>query len=319
MSLCAIVLSTYNGEKYLPEQLDSLVNQSRRPDRIYIRDDCSNDGTVKLIREFAETHPEIRWDVHTNEQNKGWQTNFRDMITDAEEEILFLCDQDDIWDERKIEIMARIIENHPEMDLLACGYEPVYMDNESTISSRYSRGIDGTGEIRQIPFDERFMYVLRPGCTYGIRKRFVQEIQPYWIEEKAHDAILWRYAALKGTGFMLNQPLIRWRRYRNSSSSKYNEIKDRTSAAEIRYRYIMESLTSNTRFLQRMAEYCEEQKVEKEKNRIAQETLQHTKRYCEAIREGAAAKILRIGLRDRRFFLSWKTPVADALMVIMKN
>ncbi len=318
MSKCAVVLSAYNGEKFIAEQLDSLVSQTRVPDRIYIGDDGSADRTVEIVQHYMDSHPEIQWRLIRNEKNKGWQKNFYDLISGAEEDLIFLCDQDDVWEKNKIAKMSGILEERPEIELLACGYQAWYMDENSHISDKFTQGMNGTGEISRIPMDKKFMYVLRPGCTYGFRRSLFSDIDPYWLEGKAHDAVLWRYSVLRGTAYLLDLPLIRWRRYSSSSSSKYFGAGNE-SAADIRYRYIMESYESNIRFLPKMLEYCRDCMPGTKEEELISQTLQYLKDYQQALKSGKWNATLKTGIRYRHFFLSWKTPLADTLMTIRRQ
>lgn len=70
----SVLMSTYNGEKYIEEQMDSLVNQTRAIDEIIMIDDCSTDGTVEIIRDYISKHClGKRCKLYVNECNKGWR------------------------------------------------------------------------------------------------------------------------------------------------------------------------------------------------------------------------------------------------------
>jgi glycosyltransferase involved in cell wall biosynthesis len=101
-----VILCTYNGRAYIAEQLRSILSQSTPVDRISIHDDCSTDGTVEHISNVISRYPsEIRAKVAVsiNSRNLGYARNFINAITESTEEVLFLCDQDDIWENTKIE------------------------------------------------------------------------------------------------------------------------------------------------------------------------------------------------------------------------
>src|SRR4030067_269521 len=90
-----VVLCTYNGEKYLREQLDSILCQTRAPDQILILDDCSNDRTIEIIENFLKKDGRIR--LIRNETNLGYARNFEKGISLCETDFIALSDQDDIW------------------------------------------------------------------------------------------------------------------------------------------------------------------------------------------------------------------------------
>ena len=103
----SVVMATYNGERFLLEQLESLMVQEVLPDEIVVADDCSTDGSFEIVREFASAHQEIKWAVYRNDRNLGWKRNFKGAIARAHGEYVFLCDQDDVWLPNKIEITLK--------------------------------------------------------------------------------------------------------------------------------------------------------------------------------------------------------------------
>jgi glycosyltransferase involved in cell wall biosynthesis len=97
-------MATYNGELYLAEQLDSILCQSRLPDELVIHDDASSDATVSVIRDFASRAPfPVRLKI--NSKQLGSTRNFEETIRECNGEIIFLCDQDDIWHPNKIALI----------------------------------------------------------------------------------------------------------------------------------------------------------------------------------------------------------------------
>lgn len=91
------VVATYNGEKYLEEQLDSIVNQSLKPDKIIIVDDCSKDGTTTIIGRYREKYPEMII-YEPNQRNLGHKQTFEHGISICKTDYIALSDQDDIWE-----------------------------------------------------------------------------------------------------------------------------------------------------------------------------------------------------------------------------
>lgn len=99
MKLVNILISTYNGEKYIREQIDSLLNQTYRNIKIYVRDDGSKDKTLDILHEFSEKNQIILIEG----QNAGFGSSFMQLLKLAEEgDYWAFCDQDDVWDSEKI-------------------------------------------------------------------------------------------------------------------------------------------------------------------------------------------------------------------------
>lgn len=97
----SVVMCTYNGEKYLAEQIDSLLAQTYPLAEIIIQDDGSTDGTVAMLHDYAATHPVIK--LFSNEAEHGVNSNFFSALKRAGGEFIAICDQDDIWEPDKIE------------------------------------------------------------------------------------------------------------------------------------------------------------------------------------------------------------------------
>jgi glycosyltransferase involved in cell wall biosynthesis len=105
--LVSIALCTYNGTKYLAEQLDTLVNQTYAPVEIIVVDDCSTDDTFAIITDYASKYPQFK--IYRNENNLGFTANFERAVTLCSGQLIALCDQDDLWHPQKIELQVKAI------------------------------------------------------------------------------------------------------------------------------------------------------------------------------------------------------------------
>lgn len=119
-TLVSIVLATYNGERYLAQQLASLFNQTYPNIEIIAIDDCSKDKTVEILHEHASRHANMK--VFVNDVNLGFIKNFEKGCTLSTGDLIAFCDQDDYWDKMKIEKMAGSIGQYPIIysDSLVC-------------------------------------------------------------------------------------------------------------------------------------------------------------------------------------------------------
>ncbi len=106
--MVSVVMATYNGEKHLIEQLDSIRNQRRKADEVIIRDDCSIDDTAKIIKKYIHDNRLEEWNFRVNKTNKGFFNNFIDAIKETKGDTIYLADQDDIWDLNKIDFIENI-------------------------------------------------------------------------------------------------------------------------------------------------------------------------------------------------------------------
>lgn len=115
MTLVSVVVSTYNGAKYLSTQLDSVINQTYSPLEIIVVDDASSDNTASILESYKKTNSNIK--VHLFDNNVGYIKNFERGITLAKGDYIALCDQDDWWHPEKIE---RLVNTIGDADLVYC-------------------------------------------------------------------------------------------------------------------------------------------------------------------------------------------------------
>jgi len=120
MMRISVVLCTCNGIRFLPAQLESLAAQTRLPDEIIACDDASSDDTPTLLDAFAGRMQARGVDVriHRQADNLGVVGNFSDALRRASGEVVFLCDQDDVWHLDKIKRMAAEFATRPDLELL---------------------------------------------------------------------------------------------------------------------------------------------------------------------------------------------------------
>lgn len=113
----SIALCTYNGARYLQEQLDSIAAQTRLPDEMVVCDDGSTDETVPILQNFA-AHAPFPVQVVVNPSNLGSTQNFAQAISLCRHDLIFLSDQDDVWRADKIETMHAVFAAQPEVGLV---------------------------------------------------------------------------------------------------------------------------------------------------------------------------------------------------------
>src|SRR5690554_3762938 len=123
----AIVLSTYNGEKYISEQLDSILNQTYQNFMLYIRDDGSKDSTISIIQKYQKTNPTKITFIQDDLGNLHVFDSFKQLLLHSSGDYYVFCDQDDIWTTNKLKVMQkrmkeREIANPEKAILLAHDY-----------------------------------------------------------------------------------------------------------------------------------------------------------------------------------------------------
>lgn len=131
--LISIAMTTYNGEKYLREQLDSILNQTYSNFELIISDDCSKDLTWQILEDYAKRDARIK--IYKNEHNIGFKKNFEKAISLCNAEYIALSDQDDIWLENHLEILYKNI-NEKSM---SAGNTMILEDGEIVPDASYSK------------------------------------------------------------------------------------------------------------------------------------------------------------------------------------
>jgi glycosyltransferase involved in cell wall biosynthesis len=124
-----IAMATFNGARYLKEQLDSFIEQTILPDELVVSDDASHDHSCRIIERFSERAP-FPVKLIRNEVNKGYCANFNRALTHCRGDIVFLSDQDDVWLPQKIEKVISEFDKSPETQLIL--HDIDYCDEDLT-------------------------------------------------------------------------------------------------------------------------------------------------------------------------------------------
>ena len=200
--LVSIAMTTYNGEKYLIQQLDSILTQTYKNLEVIICDDKSLDNTAKIIKEYQKSDCRIKF--FPNETNLGFKKNFEKAISFCSGEYIALSDQDDIWEKNKIELL---LENIKDFDLIhsACS---LIDENSIQISPLWLKEDDLKYTFSKIIFGNSVT-----GCTTLFKKELLKDFFPIPRGEYYHD---WWLAllAIKGNGIVFfNKPLVKYRQH----------------------------------------------------------------------------------------------------------
>lgn len=240
----SVVLGTYNGQAYLREQLESIFAQTWFPQEIIAVDDCSTDGTVTILQEFAARTPRMK--VIVNEQNLGFIRNFEKGCSLATRRWIALCDQDDYWMPDKIEKMVEAIGDHHDM---------VYCDSVLCDENLQPLGNRISDLVHFQSFDDpRQLCVF--SRMYGhatLITRFLFERSRPFLKEVPHDGWLAYHATLWGGVHYLPEVLVKYRQHAGNVFGVVGRKKKKPSAEEKAARKKAEL----TRIRIRMQAYCD--------------------------------------------------------------
>lgn len=215
----SIALATYNGERYLPQLIESLLSQTRQADEVVICDDGSTDGTLSLLDEIIEERGLSNWHVHRNAQNMGWRKNFRQAIGACSGDIVFTCDQDDVWEPSKLEACMRAFEDAPDAQLIATNLTGIDADGRRTAVLLQDVWKDDGALVKKTLARDGLQHH-RPGCVFCFRKTLYETLRPFDLDEYPHDSMLWKAAMLLDGAYLLNRRLIKYRLHDESADSE---------------------------------------------------------------------------------------------------
>ena len=262
----SVAMTTYGGEKYILEQLNSLLNQTRKADEVIIRDDRSSDNTAKIVEEFISSHGLKNWKFSINEQNLGFIKNFHKVLSEVSGDIIFLCDQDDVWHEDKLEKVERLFIEDPEITAVNSSFDLI--DGEGKKIQPYDKkgwsnhnliyGTASEGEIKEIPFEQIIKSNISPGCTIAISRK----LKEYYVKNAAflipHDYELNIYAAELGKLIFYNCKLISYRIHSGNTigidNASGEAAKTSFNGTEQRREELLEVQEALEKFLRRYSE-----------------------------------------------------------------
>jgi len=198
-------MATYNGEKYIKEQLDSILCQLSELDEIIISDDGSTDKTIEIIKMYHD--PRIK--LYTNTNRKGVVGNFENALSKAHGDFIFLADQDDVWMPNKVDTMLMALEN---VDLCVCDCELIDSYGEIIYPSFFRLNHSKKGFLRNLLKNSYL------GCCMAFKRDFLKYILPFPSNIAMHDIWIGLCVELWGESVFLKDKLVKYRRHSNNAS-----------------------------------------------------------------------------------------------------
>lgn len=252
--LVSIVMTTYNGERYLAQQMDSLLQQTYPHLEIVVVDDCSTDGTFALLQQYARRHPHIS--VYRNETNLGYIRNFEKACALSKGDFIALCDQDDAWKADKIEKLAGAIGDFAMIhsDSMLCN-----QDLQET-----GRRISDNAELKDIHSPlEQAVFCRIYGHSSLFTRSFFEQARPF-LPIIPHDWWLCYVATLCGGIRYYPEPLVLYRQHVNNLYGAVGTRRKKTKEekAKIRERKRLE-VTHIRQRMQAFADRCPDHLPEK--------------------------------------------------------
>ena len=224
-----ILLATYNGEKYLKEQIDSILNQTYKNIKLIISDDCSTDGTRQILKQYEE---DTRVKVIYQEKNLGYIKNFEFLLKQVENEIYMLSDQDDIWLPKKVEKSYETLKKE-DADLVFGDLE-VVNEKLETIYPSFGDFMKLNKKIKKYikSYKANYLYNCVTGCTVISKKKWIEKMLPFPAKTKyfAHDHWIGIIVGTYGKMAYMPEKYIKYRQHGNNQigtekiSHKYTKL-----------------------------------------------------------------------------------------------
>lgn len=204
--MISVCVATYNGEKYIKEQIESMICQLSPEDEIVVSDDGSTDGTIAIIQSFKDDRIKI---VQGPCKSKP-ALNFENALIHAKGDYIFLADQDDVWEQNKVEVMMNELKTN---DLVLSDCSIVDKDLNTICPSYFSMLTPKTGVINNI-IKNHYL-----GCCLAFRRNVLQVAIPFPKNVIMHDIWIGLCADIYYRTAIISQPLMKYRRHGNNESS----------------------------------------------------------------------------------------------------
>lgn len=289
----SVCIATFNGERFLEEQLLSLSEQSLQPDEVILCDDGSTDGTAEKGAAFIRQHGlEGKWRLYQNRENKGYPGNFYYAMGLCRGDIVFLGDQDDVWEKTKLERMVSVLQEHPEAMVLACKFGLIDSKDERIHTVMAPSRSLGTGKLRRIGLHRIFYRYEWPGMVLAYRNDWYGSCGRQ-AREIPHDIFITAMAAEKGEFLQLDEVLAYHRRHENNAAAEEHRV----SRLLQRERKLWE-VEKYLKMLRAFKE-CRVLRTDGGKQILEEKLCAMEERY-EALVSGKRRKVLGAALRNRK-------------------
>lgn len=266
-----ILLATYNGEKYLNEQIDSIINQTYTNWKLLIRDDGSEDRTFEILKEYEKRDERINI-LRDNKGNLGFVKNFEELLKNSSEEFIMFSDQDDYWLENKIEKYIGVLENLDAEKLkkpllihsnsFVCD-EKLNILKKNFIDSKVALQYGGNGYF--------FAYFVQ-GSTTLINRKLINLGLPFLRSVTLHDRYFHLLVEFFGNRIFIDESLIKYRQHRNNEIGakssvikkilfkRYFDDSDRDLILDIEEKYKDKQKKDNERWIVKYLEVTDRKK-----------------------------------------------------------
>jgi glycosyltransferase involved in cell wall biosynthesis len=213
--MISVCMTTYNGQNFLIEQINSILAQLSFEDELIICDDCSTDKTLDILATFIDK----RIFVYKNTKQLGHVKNFEKCISLSKGDIIFLSDQDDIWHKDKISICNQLFMDNHNLLLLHHGIRTIDVNGKDIKRNFFvhsgTQSKLGLFTILKYTFKPRFF-----GCAMAFKKELLDVALPFPKYVYAHDHYLCNVGLMHRSVMEIDSELIFYRQHSNNLTPK---------------------------------------------------------------------------------------------------
>ncbi|KUJ50503.1 glycosyltransferase family 2 protein [Chryseobacterium sp. JAH] len=303
----SVALCTYNGEKFLKQQLDSIIDQTVNVDEIIVCDDRSTDQTQRILSEYSAKFPDT-FKIHINEKNLRSVKNFEKAISLCTGEIIFLSDQDDVWERNKVEVYIQHFQNNEKLQVI-CSNGFVIDDNHLKLD-HYTVWDAPQFLEQQNKINHFKIFTLlgnyATGAAMAVKKSFAQQTLPFPdIESFHHDEWIAIVAAENDEFAFINEKLFSYRYHTNQQVGGIFFTKDEAGKQEIIRKYDLQRPLKNFRDV-KMRFRSIRDKINKFENYVRNNSDKNVERVLQSVREEKINLEKKVKSENMLFFLFFK-------------
>jgi len=219
----SVCIATYNGEKYIYNQLCSIIKQIGANDEVIISDDSSTDKTIEIVKSFNDS----RIKIYPDQKFKDPIKNFEFALSQAKGDVIFLSDQDDIWVDGKVNAAIKAFENY---DMVVTDHSVIDDNGNLILDSYFSKVSSKPGILHNLKKNTYY------GCCMAFKRDVLKYALPFPKDIPMHDIWLGFVSDLYFKSVFINHPYTQYRKH-SANVSNATEIKsDRSILLKIKYR-----------------------------------------------------------------------------------
>lgn len=216
----SVCIATYNGEKYIDQQMESIISQLTDRDEIVVSDDGSKDNTIELVESFRKKYSNI---IVVDGPQKGFSCNFENAVKNANKDIIVFSDQDDIWENNKISKIDEVFAKNKDATTILHTMSTFRANEEEKheLPISYHKGV-----LRNLVMSSYW------GCCMAVKREFLIQFLPFREYCIGHDQLTGLMTEKYGKNIFIDEDLLKHRLHDSNTStsvtlSLYQKIKFR--------------------------------------------------------------------------------------------